>query len=116
LPGVKRRRYVVAAVVAVAGFGALFMVLPSQGAGLKVKLVGISFRPAAIKVHTGGAVTFENDSKVTHTATCPKCGLDTGDIQPGTFKTLTFPTTGTFQLVCRYHGDQGMVASVTVGP
>ena len=115
---IKRRRYVVASVVAVAGFAALFAVLPQRGAGVQVKLVGTSFRPPQISVKTGGAVTFTNDSKVTHTATCPDCGpdgtLDTGDIQPGAFKTLTFPKAGSFQLFCRYHGEQGMVAEVTV--
>jgi plastocyanin len=110
----KRRRYVIASVVAVAGFAALFAVLPQRGAGVQAKLVGISFRPATLSVKVDGAITFTNDSKVTHTATCAECGLDTGDIQPGAFKTLTFPTKGTFQLFCRYHGEQGMVAQVTV--
>jgi plastocyanin len=116
LRDVKRRRYTVASVIAVAGFAALFAVLPSQGAGKKVKLVGVAFKPASITVSVDGAITFENDSKVTHTATCPACRLDTGDIQPGTFKTLTFPKAGTFQIVCRYHGEQGMVAQVVVRP
>jgi len=112
----KRRRDVVASVIALAGFGALFMALPSHGAGLKVSIVGISYHPATIKLHAGGAATFYNDTKVVHTATCPACHLDTGDIQPGTFKTLTFPKPGTYQVLCRYHGDQGMVASVVVTP
>jgi len=117
MPGVKhRRRYLVASVIALAGVGALFMALPSQGAGLKVRLLGIRYQPAAFTIHAGGAVTFQNDSKLTHTATCPKCHLDTGDIQPGQLKTLSFPKAGTFQLVCRYHGEQGMVATVTVKP
>jgi plastocyanin len=114
----KRRRYTVASVVAVAGFAALFAVLPQRGAGVQAKLVGVSFRPAKLSVEAGGAITFANDSKLTHTAVCPGCGsdgaLDSGDIQPGMFKTLTFPKAGTFQLFCRYHGEQGMVAEVTV--
>ena len=115
--GVKhRRRYLVASVIALAGLGALFMALPSQGAGLKVRLIGIRYRPAAFTIHAGGAVTFQNESKFTHTATCPKCEVDSGDIQPGALTTLTFTKVGTFQLVCRYHGEQGMVATVTVKP
>jgi len=112
----KRRRYAIAAVVALAGFGALLMVLPARGAGKSVHLVGTSFRPASITIRAGRAITFYNDSTLTHTATCPKCHLDSGDIQPGAFKTLTFPRAGTYELVCRYHGDQGMVASLTVTP
>ena len=94
----------------------MLMVLPARGAGKSVHLVGYSYRPAKITVKAGGAVTFYNDAKVTHTATCPTCRLDTGDIQPGTFKTLTFPRAGNYQLVCRYHGSQGMVADLTVTP
>jgi plastocyanin len=116
--GTKRRRYTVASVIAVAGFAALFAVLPQRGAGVQVRMAGFAFRPAQISVKADGAVTFTNDSKFTHTATCPDCGidgpLDSGDIQAGTFKTLTFPKAGTFQLFCRYHGEQGMIAEVTI--
>ena len=110
----KRRRYVVASVIAVAGFGALFAVLPSQGAGLKVRITGFRFRPAAIQIRAGGAVTIHNDSRIVHTATCPACRVDSGDIQPGTFRTLTFPRRGTFQIFCRYHAERGMAARLTV--
>ena len=41
----KKRRYVVAAVVAVAGFCALFIVLPSQGAGFKVRMAAAGTGP-----------------------------------------------------------------------
>jgi plastocyanin len=114
---VKRRRYVVASVIAVAGFAALFAVLPSQGAGTKVRMVGVRYRPDTIRIAAGGAVTFHNESKVVHTATCAGgCRLDSKDIQPGTIRTLTFPKAGTYQLFCRYHGTQGMVARLTVTP
>jgi plastocyanin len=121
---VKTRRYAVASVIAVAGFAALFAVLPSKGAGREVKLVGFRYRPAAVTIQKGGAVTFTNDSKVTHTATCQsgskvgtgRCRLDTGDIQPGMFKTLTFPSVGSYTIFCRYHAQAGMVATVSVRP
>jgi plastocyanin len=111
---VTKRRYAVASVIAVAGFAALFMVLPSKGAGREVKLVGFRYRPASLTIEAGTAVTFTNDSRATHTASCRGCRLDTGDIQPGTFKTLTFPKPGRFGIFCRYHGAAGMVATVTV--
>ena len=111
----KRRRYAVASVLAVAGFAALFAVLPSNGAGRKVVLTNFRFTPATIRVAVGGAVTFENKSKSTHTATCEGCPQDSGDIQPGLLKTLTFTKAGSYRLFCRYHGDQGMLASITVG-
>lgn len=94
----------------------MFAVLPSKGAGREVKLVGFRYEPAAVTIAEGGAITFRNDSKVTHTATCRGCRLDSGDIQPGMFKTLTFPRPGRFVIYCRYHGQAGMLATVTVRP
>jgi plastocyanin len=107
---------VLAAILTIAGFSALFAVLPSQGAGKDVTLRGFLYRPSTIRIPTGGAVTFTNEDTVTHTATCQGCREDSGDIQPGMFKTVTYPSAGTFHLICRYHGDQGMVATLIVGP
>lgn len=105
----------IAAVVAVAGFAALFAVLPSQGSGTDVTMRGFRFRPATIRIPVGGAITFDNRDDVTHTATCQGCRQDTGDVQPGLIKTVTYPSPGTFHLVCIYHAEQGMIATLTVG-
>jgi len=114
---VKSRRYAVASVVALAGIGALFMAIPGRGAGLKVDIFRFRYNPSPITVHVGEAATFYNKTKLTHTATCPGCGVDSGDIQPQTFSTLTFPKAGQFALYCRYHRESnGMVAVVTVKP
>ena len=111
-----KRRYVVAAVVAVAGFSALFAVLPSQGAGVDVRMQGNRYRPDSVTIGEGGAITFTNEDDVTHTATCDGrgCPRDSGDIYPGQLKTLTFPQPGSYTIVCRYHGQAGMTAAVTV--
>lgn len=78
---------------------------------------GNQYRPATLRIAVGGAVTFSNEDSVTHTATCQGtgCPTDSGDIQPGLFKTLTFTRAGTFHMVCRYHGEAGMIATLTVG-
>jgi plastocyanin len=113
----KKRRYVIAAVVAVAGFSALFAVLPSQGAGFKVRMEGNRYRPDVIRIAEGGAITFANEDDVTHTATCQGrgCPKDSGDIHPGQIKTITFPRAGSYTMFCVYHGQAGMTAAVTVG-
>jgi plastocyanin len=114
---VKSRRYAVASVVALSGFGALFMALPGRGAGLKVDMFRFRYTPAAITVNVGEAATFYNKTRLTHTATCPGCGVDSGDIQPQMFFTLTFPKAGRFELYCRYHRDSNRMTSVvTVKP
>ncbi len=60
-------------------------------------------------------MTFSNTSKTTHTATCTTCGADTGDIQPGLDKTVTFGVAGTYVMACRYHAALGMQMTVQVG-
>jgi plastocyanin len=113
----KGRRYAVASAIALFGFGALFMALPGRGAGLKVQIQGFHYNPATITVRAGEAATFYNRTKRTHTATCPACGVDSGDIQPEAFRTLTFPKAGRFQLFCRYHAQSNsMIAVVVVKP
>lgn len=113
----KKRRYVVAAIVAVAGFSALFAVLPSQGAGFRARLEGNRFHPTSIEIEAGGAITFTNEDRVSHTASCQGkgCPKDPGDIHPGQIKTVTFSAAGTYALFCRYHGQGGMVAELVVG-
>lgn len=113
----KGRRYAIASVIALFGFGALFMALPGRGAGQKVQIQGFHYNPRTITLKVGGAATFYNRTKRTHTATCPGCRVDSGDIQPETFATLTFPTAGRFELFCRYHRDtNSMVGTVVVKP
>ena len=111
-----KRRYQIAALAAAAGIGALFMALDSSGSGLEVTMTqGLRYRPEAIRIGVGGAVTFVNETSTTHTATCRGCSGDTGDVQPQQFKTLTFPAAGSYLIFCRYHADQGMIATLTVG-
>jgi plastocyanin len=112
---VSRRAPQVVALVALASFAALVGVLPSSGAGREVRMRDRRFVPEEVRVPVGGAVTFVNESPLTHTASCPACARDTGDILPGTLRTVVFPHAGTFELVCRYHGAQGMRARLVVG-
>jgi plastocyanin len=99
----------------VALLGALFMVLAPHRSGPAVRMAGLAFRPGTVRIQPGGAVTFENRSSTTHTATCEACALDAGDVQPGLAKTLTFARAGTYQIVCRYHVARGMQMTVVVG-
>lgn len=104
---------------AAAAFAALFAVLPPTGTGRKVSMVAAAgsyrFRPAAVRVDAGGAVTFFNDSKVTHTATCDGCPWDTGDLFPGQLRTLRFDRALAVRFSCRYHGEGGMRGTLAVG-
>lgn len=100
---------------AVALLGALFMVLRPSTAGTTVRIANFSYRPAAVRIQPGGAVTFTNTSRTTHTVTCVGCPIDAGDVQPGLHKTITFPNSGSYAFACRYHQSAGMRMTVTVG-
>jgi plastocyanin len=39
---------------------------------------------------------------------------DTGNMNPGTSKTTTFNTAGTFGFHCTYHAAMGMTGTITV--
>jgi len=115
----KSTRLAIAGALVVAAFAALFAVLPPSGPGIKVEMKRAGgtyrFRPATVRVPLGGAVTFFNDSDVTHTATCPACGFDTSDVLPGKLEVITLTKAGTFRFSCRYYGADGMVGTVIVG-
>ncbi|MCA1833961.1 MAG: hypothetical protein ABR548_03360 [Actinomycetota bacterium] len=102
----------------VALLGALFMVLPQHGPGHRVIMRDFRFAPFDVMVDRGDAVSFRNDSSHTHTATCVQCpvSLDTGDVQPGQVKSLTFPKNGTYIFVSSYDQDRQMAIRVRVGP
>jgi plastocyanin len=104
--------------LAVFAFSVLFAVLPSRGSGTNVKMGTAQeryrFRPATIRVRLGGAITFFNDSGVTHTATCPRCSFDTRDVLPGMLRVVRANRTGTFNFFCRYHAGRGMTGTIVV--
>jgi len=99
-------------VAIVALVGAFFMTLSPHTGGPTVRM-GARFTPAMLQIRTGEAVTFSNRTRQTHTATGN--GVDTGDVQPGLEKTLTFGTAGTFALVDRY-GTGSVTVMVVKAP
>jgi plastocyanin len=107
-------------VATAAAFAALFAVLPATPTGRKVEMVradGFRFRPTTVRIALDGAVTFTNNSRVTHTATCTGCprDFDTGDVFPGASRTVRFARAGVYRFACRYHGARGMAAVLVVG-
>src|SRR5919109_3288818 len=101
----KSARLSVVVALVVFAFSVLFAVLPSRGSGVNVKMgtaqARYRFRPATIHVRLGRAITFFNDSGVTHTAICPRCGFDTRDVLPGMLRVVKLTRAGTFPFFCR---------------
>jgi plastocyanin len=102
-------------------FSALFIVLPQTGADVTIKILGPAtaprFQPTISSVKPGARIAFENDTRVTETATCLTCAAnpwDTGDIQPGQTVFVVIPATrGAFDYGSRY--DQNLVGRLLVG-
>ena len=51
----------------------------------------------------GTEVTWTNSDDATHTATADDGSFDTGDLDKGDSKTVTFDEPGSFTYYCRFH-------------
>jgi plastocyanin len=60
------------------------------------------FQPAELTIKKGTTVSFKNLDTVVHTATADN-GFDTGDIQPGNSKSISFDQAGSFSYYCKPH-------------
>jgi plastocyanin len=72
------------------------------------------FSPAEIAVTVGDSIEFRNTGKAPHTATAEDRSFDTGNLNAGQSKTITFSKAGTFEYTCIYHVSLGMVGTVVV--
>lgn len=88
-----------------------------SGNAIEVELNDDYFNPKDITIPNGKTTTLilRNKGSKKHTFTVENLGIDTV-VQSGTEKTITVkPTeTGTYNLICRYHFQEGMVGKVIV--
>jgi plastocyanin len=110
-----RRKVTASVIPTMVAVAALASFLPRSGPSFKLRLTDNRFRPQVLTVAVGESISIENDGATTHTFTCPACGVDTGDVQPGLTKVVTLRRAGRFEFFCRYHGAQGMVGQLIVG-
>ncbi|GAB6258484.1 cupredoxin domain-containing protein [Peribacillus sp. N1] len=84
---------------------------------IEVELNDDNFNPKVITIPNGTATTLilKNKGTKEHTFTVEKLGIDT-EVQPGKEKTITVQPKqpGTYELICRYHFQEGMVGEVIV--
>jgi plastocyanin len=84
---------------------------------IEVELNDDYFNPKVITIPNGTATTLilKNKGKKEHTFTVEKLGVD-AEVQPGKEKTITVnpKQPGTYELICRYHFQEGMVGKVIV--
>lgn len=84
---------------------------------IEIELNDDYFSPKDITIPNGKTTTvlLKNKGKKEHTFTVKDLGIDT-EVQPGTEKTITVKPkkSGTYELICRYHFQEGMVGKVIV--
>ncbi|MEW4229639.1 cupredoxin domain-containing protein [Priestia megaterium] len=84
---------------------------------MEVQLNDDYFNPETITVPSGKTITLilKNKGQKEHTFTVEKLGID-AEVQPGKEKTITVKpqNSGTYELICRYHFNSGMVGKVIV--
>ncbi len=69
----------------------------------KVDIADFAFDPETITVKAGTEVTWTNSDDATHTATADDGSFDTGDLDRGRSKSVTFDAAGSFTYYCRFH-------------
>ncbi|MEY8755519.1 cupredoxin domain-containing protein [Peribacillus frigoritolerans] len=84
---------------------------------IEVELNDDFFNPEVITIPNGTATTLilKNKGKKEHTFTVEKLGID-AEVQAGKEKNITVQPKqpGTYELICRYHFQEGMVGKVIV--
>jgi amicyanin len=70
-----------------------------------VKISNFKFEPPSIAVKAGGTVTWTNEDSAQHTATDDKSTppFDTGTLDQGDSKKVTFKKAGTYPYICTFH-------------
>lgn len=85
---------------------------------MEVELNDDYFNPKVITIPNGTTTTtfiLRNKGTKEHTFTVEKLGIDT-EVQPGKEKNISVNPgkSGTYELICRYHFQEGMVGKVIV--
>jgi plastocyanin len=75
----------------------------AAGSGTAVEIKGFAFGPDTLNVKQGSSVTFTNDDSAPHTATADDKSFDTGDLNQGDSKTVSFSAPGTIAYTCAIH-------------
>ncbi|MBM7694864.1 plastocyanin [Peribacillus deserti] len=94
-----------------------FVTQPMSVKSIEVELNDDYFNPKAITIPNGRTTTLllKNKGKKKHTFTVEKLRIDV-EVQPGKeiTNTVTPKMAGTYDLICRYHFQEGMAGKVIV--
>ena len=75
----------------------------STAAADLIEISDFEYAPDAVTVPAGTTVTWRNYDKAPHTATADNGLFDTGDLDRGDSKGISFDEPGTYSYFCRFH-------------
>jgi plastocyanin len=113
---------ILAVVMAAGSLGALAAYNVGVQTGETVKAIEVElnddyFNPKDITIQneTTTSLILKNKGQKLHTFTVEKLGID-AEVQPGKEVTITVTPkqSGTYELICRYHFQQGMIGKIIV--
>ncbi len=99
-PAIRDRRSVLAWLLALAGAP---FARRAKAESVVVEMRRLGFAPMEIEIAVGGTVTFVNLDLVPHTATASDRSFDTGILRKDERKDISFPASGEFAYVCKFH-------------
>jgi plastocyanin len=79
-----------------------------------VSVIDNRFQPRALTIAPGTTVTWTNNGNNVHTLTSSEAGFDSGGLVGGASFSFKFDKAGTYNLICRQHGLNGMASQVVV--
>ncbi len=68
-----------------------------------IDIADFEYDPETVAVEAGTEVTWTNSDDAAHTATADDGSFDTGDLDRGDSKSVTFDKAGSFTYYCRFH-------------
>jgi plastocyanin len=87
------------------GGGATAASAPTAPASAAVRIQGYAYLASTVTVRAGGTITFTNKDSTKHTATArgDRPAFDTGGLDKGASKRITFARPGRYAYICSYH-------------
>jgi plastocyanin len=80
---------------------------PSSGGAAEstetIDIADFKYDPETVTVKAGAELTWTNSDAAAHTATADDSSFDTGDLDKGDSKSVTFDNAGSFTYYCRFH-------------
>ncbi len=71
------------------------------GKAVKIAIVNFKYKPVTLTIKPGTTVAWTDEDSSNHTATGK--GFDTGSINKGQTRSITFKKSGTYKYLCSFH-------------